>query len=261
MQDQDARDDRSLPVPYQSPWQALRQDLPAAAADLRLRLQELWRRNREGDLSTPGFWPQDLAPLFWPVVLVVLVLLLALGVVQLKAALNPADADVDPVPAVARIRTTALPEARPLMSEPEIVKGAAETTPSSAQTSLEEPPIQAVPVEPLPLQPPKPEPVVLQVDPLLNLLEQVDADSAAPAGLLLSARPVPAENAAVLVVDSDLWLDLPQALRRERAEDWWQTLQDQGYEALTLEDVDQHLLARPARVGGGMIMFDPLPSP
>ena len=79
MQDQDARDQRSLPAPYQSPWETLRQDLRAAAADLRLRVQELWRRNREGDLSTPGFWPQDLAPLFWPVLLVALLLVLILG--------------------------------------------------------------------------------------------------------------------------------------------------------------------------------------
>ena len=259
MQDQNARDERSLPALYQSPWEALRQDLPAAAADLRLRVQELWRRNREGDLSTPGFWPQDLAPLFWPVSLAVVLLLLALGVVQLRAALS--GAEPEPVPTVERIRTTPLPEARPLMSAPEIVPDAAEPAQTSRPTSPPQAPIQVSPPEPVALVPPKPELPVLQVDPLLNLLEQVDADAAAPAGLLLSARPVPAENAAVLVVDSDLWSELPQALRRDRAESWWATLQDQGYDAITLEDVDQHLLARPARVGGGMIMFDPLPSP
>ena len=259
MQDQDARDERSLPAPYQSPWEALRQDLPAAAADLRLRVQELWRRNREGDLSTPGFWPQDLAPLFWPVLLVVLILLLALGVVQLRAAMNPADAD--PVPAVERIRTTPLPEARPLMSEPEFLPGAVDPEQTSQQTSPQQEPIQVATPEPETFELPKPESPVLQVDPLLKLLEQVDADRAAPAGLLMSVRPVPAENAAVLVVDSGLWSEVPQALRREQAESWWATLQEQGYDAITLEDVDQHLLARPARVGGGMIMFDPLPSP
>ncbi|WP_115126049.1 hypothetical protein [Synechococcus sp. GEYO] len=257
MQDQDARDERSLPAPYQSPWEALRQDLPAAAADLRLRLQELWRRNREGDLFTPGFWPQDLAPLFWPVALAVV--LLALGFVQLRAALS--GNDPDPVPAVERIRTTPLPEARPLVSAPEIVPDAADPAQMSKPTSPPQAPIQPASPEPVALQLPEPELPILQVDPLLNLLEQVDADAAAPAGLLLSARPVPAENAAVLVVDADLWSELPQALRRERAESWWATLQDQGYDAITLEDVDQHLLARPARVGGGMIMFDPLPSP
>ncbi|QNI58774.1 putative conserved membrane protein [Synechococcus sp. BIOS-U3-1] len=259
MQDQDARDERSLPAPYQSPWDALRQDLPAAAADLRLRVQELWRRNREGDLSTPGFWPQDLAPLFWPVLLVVLILLLALGVIQLRAAMNPAGAD--PVPAVERILTTPLPEARPLMSEPEILPAAVDPEQTSQQTSPQQESIQVTTPEPETFELPKSELPVLQVDPLLKLLEQVDADRAAPAGLLMSARPVPAENAAVLVVDSGLWSEVPQALRRERAESWWATLQEQGYDAITLEDVNQHLLARPARVGGGMIMFDLLPSP
>ena len=255
MQDQDARDQRSLPAPYQSPWEALRQDLPAAAADLRLRVQELWRRNREGDLSTPGFWPQDLAPLFWPVLLVALLLVLILGGIQLRAALEGVQDDSMPV--VERMRTTPLPEARPLMSEPEPLPDpadAAATSPPSAPA----PPVQP---EPVPLSPVQPELPVLQVDPLLTLLEQVDAEGAGKSGLLLSARPVPADNAAVLVVDAALWSGMPQGLRRERADGWWHTLQDQGYDAITLEDVDQHLLARPARVGGGMIMFDPLPSP
>ena len=83
MPDPSSSDERSLPAPYQSPWEALREDIPAAVADLRLRLQELWRRNREGDLSTPGFWPTDLAPLFWPVLLALTLIVVALGVIQL----------------------------------------------------------------------------------------------------------------------------------------------------------------------------------
>ena len=255
MQDQDARDQRSLPAPYQSPWEALRQDLPAAAADLRLRVQELWRRNREGDLSTPGFWPQDLSPLFWPVVLVALLLLLILGGIQLRGAFD--GVEDDSVPVVERMRTTPLPDARPLMSEPEPLSDPAD----AAATSLQQAPTPPAPSEPAALPPLQPDPPVLQVDPLLTLLEQADADGAGPSGVLLSARPVPADNAAVLVVEAALWSELPEGLRREQAEGWWHTLQDQGYDAITLEDVDQHLLARPARVGGGMIMFDPLPSP
>ena len=59
----------NLPAPYVSPWQEFGRNLQAMAADLRLRGQELWRRNREGELSVPGFWPRDLAPSFWPPVL------------------------------------------------------------------------------------------------------------------------------------------------------------------------------------------------
>ena len=147
------------------------------------------------------------------------------------------------------------------MLEPEILPGAVDPEQTSQQTSPQQESIQLTTPELETFELPKPELPVLQVDPLLKLLEQVDADRAAPAGLLMSVRPVPAENAAVLVVDSGLWSEVPQALRREQAESWWATLQEQGYDAITLEDVDQHLLARPARVGGGMIMFDLLPSP
>ena len=59
-----------LPVPWSSPWKQLRQDLardlPAVGSASVLRLRELWRRNREGDLSVPGFWPQALSAWFWP---------------------------------------------------------------------------------------------------------------------------------------------------------------------------------------------------
>lgn len=73
------------PTPYENPWGLLGRDLVAVAASLGLRLRELWRRNRQGDLSVPGFWPVALAPLFWP-------LLLALGLalaVALPVALPP----------------------------------------------------------------------------------------------------------------------------------------------------------------------------
>lgn len=153
MQDQDARDQRSLPAPYQSPWEALRQDLPAAAADLRLRLQELWRRNREGDLSTPGFWPQDLAPLFWPVLLIALLLLLILGGIQLRGALG--GVEDDSVPVVERMRTTPLPAARPLMSEPEPLSDPAD----AAATSLQQAPTSPAPSEPAALPPLQPDPL------------------------------------------------------------------------------------------------------
>ena len=117
MPDPSSPDERSLPAPYQSPWEALREDIPAAVADLRLRLQELWRRNREGDLSTPGFWPTDLAPLFWPVVLALMLIVVALGVIQLTLALQ--GTDDTPAPGIETIRTTPLPEARPLRADPE----------------------------------------------------------------------------------------------------------------------------------------------
>ena len=239
----ESQDKGALPAPYQSPWDALRRDVPAALADLRLRARELWRRNREGDLSTPGFWPQDLAPLFWPLLLVLVVALLVLGVLQLKAALAPEEAPEPP--GIERILTTPLPEARPLAAIPEPV------------------PSEPVAAEPIAAEPVAAEPEVplLQVTPLLKLLAEVDRDSAMPEGLLLTAQPLPERNGAVLTLDAKQWRELPPSQRLDRTEAWWEQLQEEGYEDLTLEDTDHHLLARPSRVGNGMIMFDPQTTP
>ena len=239
----ESQDKGALPAPYQSPWDALRRDVPAALADLRLRARELWRRNREGDLSTPGFWPQDLAPLFWPLLLVLVVALLVLGVLQLKAALAPEEAPEPP--GIERILTTPLPEARPLAALPEPV------------------PSEPVAAEPIAAEPVAAEPDVplLQVTPLLKLLAEVDRDSAMPEGLLLTAQPLPERNGAVLTLDAKQWRELPPSQRLDRTEAWWEQLQEEGYEDLTLEDTDHHLLARPSRVGTGMIMFDPQTTP
>jgi len=68
-----------LPAPYRSPWLALGGDLLAVAADLRLRGRELWRRNRNGELPYPKFWPASLAAGFWPLVVVAAMGLLGLG--------------------------------------------------------------------------------------------------------------------------------------------------------------------------------------
>ena len=245
----DPRDKGALPAPYQSPWEALRRDVPAALADLRLRGQELWRRNWEGDLSSPGFWPQNLAPLFWPLLLVLVLAVLILGVMQLKAALAPG---IEPEPAgIERILTTPLPEARPLVATPESLP----SEPVASESSIAADPVAA---EPAPAEPEIP---VLQVTPLMRLLEEVDRDAAVPRGLLMTAQPVPARNGAVLTLDVQRWMGLSPSNRLERAEAWWQQLQEEGYEDLTLEDASQHLLARPSRVGNGMIVFDPQTTP
>ena len=68
------------PVPYEEPWGRLAGDLRAVAASTGLKVRELWRRNGEGDLSVPGFWPAAWTSLFWPVLLsLVLASLVVLG--------------------------------------------------------------------------------------------------------------------------------------------------------------------------------------
>ncbi len=123
-----------LPAPYVSPWVLLGRDLLAVLASVGLRLRELWRRNRECDLSVPGIWPAVLAPLFWP-----LLLALALGlVVGLPVALLHAP------PPVAEVSQPVFPAGDP-----------------PAPPALSPPPAVA---------PEIPAPAVLQLDPLLELL-------------------------------------------------------------------------------------------
>ncbi len=257
MPDQSSSDERCLPAPYQSPWGALREDVPAAAADLRLRFQELWRRNREGDLSTPGFWPADLAPLFWPVVLALIVVTFTLGLIQLKTVFQ--EANNTSVEGIETIRTTPPPEMRSenADSDLEVQSAPLSLPPLSQEPDPPLPNTESALVEPEPLPTERALQPMRQVDPLLSLLAQADADGTVPDGLLLSASPLPDRNAAVLVLDMSLWDALAASSRRTSAELWWHMLEDQGYDDITMEDVDHNLLARPARVGGGMIMFDP----
>ena len=219
----------NLPAPYVSPWREFARNLRSMAADLRLRLQEIWRRNREGDLSVPGFWPQGLAPWFWPLILVLL-----LGLVVLLAG------------RFTRNRAGDLPGVvvPPVQSSEPLSASASASTPDSASPA--EPSAQTV-AEPPPALPP--------LDPLLELLQEPDAASQ----LLVSARPD--GQALQLVLElSDRWSALPLAMRKQLAEDWQQRSSELGYEQLTLVDAADRLLGRSARVGVGMILYD-IPAP
>ena len=230
----------NLPAPYVSPWLEFSRNLQAVIADLQLRAQELWRRNVEGDLSVPGFWPRSLASIFWPVVLAFVVAVPLAGLRWWQSA-HPTPAE--PVPAVVAsegfvvdgvLSETVVPE--PLLPEPLI-------TPQ---------PQPALEPEPTLLDfedPPRPE---LDLNPLLDLF----LDGSAPEGLLASATPQPAQNRLVLQV-SDVWTSLGPLVRTSIAENWQQRSRDLGYSSLQLVDSQQTLLGRSARVGSGMILFDP----
>ncbi|MEA5442012.1 hypothetical protein [Cyanobium gracile] len=220
-----------LPAPYASPWGQLGDAARAVLATLRLKLRELWRRNREGDLSVPGFWPQGLAPLFWPLLLAAL-LALALALAgqvwrglshrAVQAVGEPAAPLATPAP----VSAPALPAPAPFTVPPLAVE---ESTP------LPEP------------EPPPP----LALDPLLALLAQDDPDH-----LIASAHPVPAEGRLVLTM-APTYTGLSEANRRRWAERWQQRALALGYERLELVDGLQRLLARRALVGSGMILLDP----
>ena len=273
---QSSDNESALPAPYNSPWKALGQDLRAVSADLRLRSQELWRRNREGDLSVPAFWPEPLASLFWPALLGFILTLLVLGGIQLREILR--DQSPPSPPEVERVRTTPFPEARPLpiptnlqtdLDNEGMVGAPTDTNPSSSSssssTSSSGPEAlstteQDPDLSNLELEPPTAEPTsdLLRFDPLLELLaEESSSDSSQGSALIVSAQPQPERNAVTLVIDAEAWRQRSPEQRQQLAETWWNRLEDQGYADLRLVNDQQDLLARPARIGGGMIVFDP----
>ena len=229
----------NLPAPYVSPWLEFSRNLQALFADLQLRAQELWRRNGEGDLSVPGFWPRNLASTFWPVVLVLVVALPLAGLRWWQSAHPTLPEPASSVVAGdGFVPDGVLPETvfpAPLLPEPLI-------TPQPQPALEPEPTLFDFEDPPLP---------ELDLNPLLDLF----LDGSAPEGLLASATPQPAQNRLVLQV-SDAWNSLGPSVRTSIAEDWQQRSRDLGYSSLQLVDGQQTLLGRSARVGSGMILFE-----
>ncbi len=231
-----------LPVPYASPWGRLGQALQAVLASLRLKLRELWRRNGEGDLSVPGFWPQGLAPVFWPLLLAALLgLLLALAGQAWRGfsrAGAPAGGPMAPVEAPAASVSA------PAVSSP-AASATAPVAPPAKPTAAPLPGTATAPAtEPEPLP-------VLELDPLLALLAEDD-----PEHLIASAHPEPAEGSLVLTM-APAYTGLAPANRGRWAERWQERARGLGYERLELVDGQGRLLARGALVGSGMILLDP----
>lgn len=227
-----------LPAPYESPWGLLQRDLIAVRASLRLRIQELWRRNRQGDLSVPGFWPEALASVFWP-------MLLALGV-AIAVALPLALIQAAP-------GTLARPQSSPAPASGQLAGPAGQApvvAPSRAlpQAERAEPQEAAVPDQPA--EPPQP---LLQLDPLLELLADDD-----PEHLIRSAHPNPAQARLDLQLDEGFGA-LPESRQRQLAQHWLERSEALGYEELHLLDGRGDLLGRRARVGSGMILFSAHP--
>ena len=265
---QPSDNDSALPAPYNSPWKALGRDLRAVSADLRLRSQELWRRNREGDLSVPAFWPEPFAALFWPVLLGFSLAVLILGGIQLRQALQ-GQSPPSP-PEVERVRTTPFPEARALpitnSVESDLNNQGVAEAPTDPNITLPKEPEQFMQAEDPPglnnleLEPPsvKTEAELLRFDPLLELLaEEGSTDSGQGSALIVAAQPQPERNAVILQINDAAWMQRSPEQRQHLAETWWTRLEDQGYADLRLVNEQQDLLARPARIGGGMIVFDP----
>jgi hypothetical protein len=233
------------PAPYVEPWGRLAGDLRAALASTVLKLRELVRRNREGDLSVPGFWPQALAAFFWPV-------LLALGLAMVACSLTLLIKTVfsSPTPTTFDIADSSA-------SQPVVEYVAERLAPRSdlpLPQALGQPAARSVGSAPSSPDPPElaePAPAVrLELDPLLALLSTDDPD-----GSISSARPHPEQGLLDLGLVST-WAGLPLQRRQQQADLWLQRSRELGYERLRLVAPGGNLLAQAARVGSGMVLLE-----
>ncbi len=223
-------------------------DLRAALASTVLKLRELVRRNRDGDLSVPGFWPQALAGFFWPV-------LLALGLAVLACLMTLLIRTVfsSPTPTTFDIADSSAVQP--------VVEQVAPRSDLPLAQALDQQAARSVGLAPSSPQPPElAEPAAaarLELDPLLALLSNDDPD-----GCMASARPHPEQ----VLLDLELvstWAGLPLQRRQQQADLWLQRSRDLGYERLRLVAPGGNLLAQAARVGSGMVLLEaePIPQP
>ncbi|MFN9643537.1 MAG: hypothetical protein ACK6BG_00085 [Cyanobacteriota bacterium] len=251
-----------LPAPYAPPWKRLGEDGVALLAWLGLKARELWRRNREGGLPVPAFWPRRRPWLFWPLALSVLLIgsgLLArswLGVTAARPAAPSVEFQSPPAE-----RALAGPMAEGLAAEP-----AARSEAQSAErpeTTLSERPANDLadaaaaeqpeepqdPVEALPA--PLPSPTEREA---LRLRAAWSEDAAAT--LILAFRPEPATFTRTLTLD-DAFLSLGARERERLAERWRQQAMEAGYSHLRLRERRGRLVGRDAIVGSGMVVLEP----
>jgi hypothetical protein len=227
---------RDLPAPYQDPWTRLGRDLRAVAASERLRLWRLARRNRQGDLPVPGFWPRGLRPWFWPLLLS-LILVAAGALIALALSAPPSQRP----PAAAPVPPTGAPSPEVGMGE-NPSEETPEAPPEPSQPATGGPPTEPLPAEPLAAAEP-------ETDPLLALLQPAD-----PRRLIRAVQELPARGCLVLEL-ADGFIAQPPAEAQRQAEAWRLLALEQGYERLELLDGAGRLLGRTARVGSGMILL------
>ena len=267
------REERFLPAPYQSPWEALRRDLAAVVADLRLRAQETWRRNREGDLDVPAFWPRDLAPLFWPLVVSLALLLVGAGVVVLagrvipqqqlstphREALPESPAPERPVP-LSSSPTPDIAEATPVDEDALVSPITPQLSPDPPAAVAQSVTLSAADVQATDQPPAAPQSVPDPLpDPLLVTLQQAAESTGAgvdASKLVLKIARRPERNGVQLTLGAS-WCDLKQSRRQELADRWLEQSQAAGYDELLLQSEQGKRLGRSARVGQGMVIPEP----
>jgi hypothetical protein len=283
-----------LPAPYASPWKRLGEDGVALLAWLGLKARELWRRNREGLLPLPVFWPRRWPRVFWPLVLVAL--LVGLGAAGWAWLAR--------FPEASAARITLSPSDTPgAQASPPSEKASGamdprdEATGSSQPFPGEAPPEEAVaspPEEarsgfaaPAPLERGASPPEEMEGPEEIEEPEEIEAaedgEEDAPhslpplhespaeresrrlrtawaadpdPALVVALVPDPAGASLTLRVGEGLFA-LTVKQRQRLAERWRERAAEEGYNHLLLRDLAGRLRARDALVGRGMILLDP----
>ena len=227
----------------------LAQDFQAVAASLRLQARELWRRNRQGELRLPRFWPADLAPLFWPLALALAVGLLSLLVVGGAKVLAPGSAGTGP----AEVSPGAMAPAA------EVSEATIESSNQDPE-SLEPAQLDVSAAEPTPAEPKAAEETLSAEnsaaespgpDSLEVAIAQVD-----PGHWIRAIDPDPERGTLRLVLAAP-FTALPEAQQLQQAESWQTQAQALGFDRLELTDRQGRPIGRQARVGSGMILLTP----
>ena len=271
-----------LPAPYQDPFSRLGEDLRAVVASLRLRLQELWRRNWQGDLARPGFWPRDLAPLYWPLLLSCGLILITLLPWQL-ARLLPQLTTPPPLVSSSTADSIESGSAKSTYLEPDFPEagsgagskaasrddsGAVSSGTSSAE--MDSPKAAAAGAEGA--ASPSPEAAATETETGAGAAAAEAATAASAAaeaemqllagfaqqdpGQLIAAAQADGDGGLLRLQMAEGYGRLSRQRRQAQAERWWQRSLELGYEQLQLRDGLGRLLARQARVGSGMILHD-----
>ncbi|MCP9849422.1 hypothetical protein [Cyanobium sp. Morenito 9A2] len=228
----------ALPSLYVSPWKLLAEDARAVLASLGLRARELWRRNGSAELPLPMVWPRALASLFWPLVLVGVLLLVGAGVSRWHGRAAGSVAVVPlPVPSQPLVEASAGSELAVVPSGGESLALASSAVPPLDESQAE---AEALEANPLP---------ELALDPLMELLAPGDGPP-----LLVAARPQPERSRLVLELNA-AFLALPPPARQLQADRWREQAAVLGFEELDLRDGRGRMLGRQARVGTGMILL------
>ena len=247
-------DHSNLPAPYESPWRQLGRAARAVVASLGLDLRSLWRRNRSGELPRVPWWPRDLAPLFWPLVLAAglsLVLLSASWLVGLHRQPQPGPGPLSPAAeAIDASMDASIDAAIDASIDAAIDTGADGVLEPSAAAPAEASPDSTDNATPGEADQP-------DADPSDALRDRIGADD--HERWIVAADATPERQLVVLKLEEGFNRQDPLA-RRRQAERWLERIRELGFEQLELRSRDGELLGYRARVGSGMILLEPAAS-